>query len=118
MSVVRARSGGQPGLSTTVVRGILQLRLASASPARGELGGGGSEGLVPFLGFYNVPCAAGPSSRAGPGARDGGSGLVGLSMRFRERKMGPGKRPVALSLSPPSSRVTLAGGNRGFVRPV
>ena len=35
MSVVRARSGGQPGLSTTVVRGILQLRLASASAGAG-----------------------------------------------------------------------------------
>jgi hypothetical protein len=38
MSVVRARSGGQPGLSNTVVRGILHLRLAAARRRVGNLG--------------------------------------------------------------------------------
>jgi hypothetical protein len=52
MSVVRARSGGQPGLSTTVVRGILSSTLASAR-RRGDR-------ATVFLGFYyDVPCPRG-----------------------------------------------------------
>jgi hypothetical protein len=58
MSVVRARSGGQPGLSTTVVRGILSSTLASAR-RRGDR-------ATVFLGFYYD--VAVPARRGGRGA--------------------------------------------------
>ena len=84
MSVVMARSGGQPGLSTTVVRGILSsasLRLAGAvESGRGKtfLGEQRARASV-FLGFYDVPCqsAAEPCSRA---ARWRGGGVSAWSL--------------------------------------
>ena len=77
MSVVRARSGGQPGLSTTLVRGMpSSLRLEAAAGDGGGGGGGGNVGrsgerAVVFLGFSTcdtAPCfLARAYSSPGPG---------------------------------------------------
>lgn len=50
MSVVMARSGGQPGLSTEEIRGILPWLISLVEESRGEAairGRKGGEGLLP-----------------------------------------------------------------------
>jgi len=68
----------------------------------GETWGRRKRGLVLFLGFYNVPCAAAPLSRAAPERERAVACWAEPAVPGKEN--GPRKRPLALSLSPHSSQ--------------